>query len=140
VVEVAVLGAGDEGGHLVLVEDEGAGLAFGRRQLVVLEADQWRRPGFAATPARTPEVVVWSYEGCAEPTMRAVLRLIHPQDPEAPAAPYPVPRALQLPRHEQRPMRIRMPSANQARTRAARLTGLWRAQLDRSVYQLATTE
>jgi hypothetical protein len=87
-----------------------------------------------------PEVVVWSYEGCAEPTMRAVLSLVHPQHPEAPAAPYPAPRSVQLPRHEQRPMRIRMPSANQARTRAARLTGLWRAQLDRSVYQLATSE
>jgi len=52
----------------------------------------------------------------------------------------PAPRSSQLPRHEQRPMTIRLPSANQARTRAARLTGLWHAQLDRSVYHLATTE
>ncbi|MGH3772512.1 MAG: hypothetical protein ACRDRW_14145 [Pseudonocardiaceae bacterium] len=38
-VEVSFLGAGDEGGHLEPGEDEGAGLALGRGQLVVLEAD-----------------------------------------------------------------------------------------------------
>ncbi|MEO7196700.1 MAG: hypothetical protein ABIZ05_18080 [Pseudonocardiaceae bacterium] len=39
-VEVSVLGAGDEGRQLVLGEDQGAGLALGRRKFVVLEADQ----------------------------------------------------------------------------------------------------
>ena len=40
VVEVSVFGAGDDGGQLVLGEDEGVGLAVGRGQFVVLEADQ----------------------------------------------------------------------------------------------------
>ena len=99
-----------------------------------------RIPRLGTVNVFEPELVVWSYEGCAEPTMRALLNLVHPEHPVAPAAPYPAPRSLQLPRHEQRPMTIRLPSANQARTRAARLTGLSRGQLDRSVYHLATTE
>ena len=67
-----------------------------------------------------PDVVVWSYEGGAEPTLRALLNLVHPQHRQAPATPYPAPRSLRLPRHEQRPMTIRLPLAGHGRGRAAR--------------------
>jgi hypothetical protein len=73
-----------------------------------------------------PEVVVWAYEGPAECTLRALLDLVHPRHPDAPTAAYPAPRSLQVPRHEQRPMTIRLPSASRAGARAARLTRLWR--------------
>jgi hypothetical protein len=94
----------------------------------------WHRASAARIPKRggltvfEPEVVVWSYEGGAEPTLRALLNLVSPQHPDAPAVAYPAPRSLQLYRHEQRPMTIRLPPAHQARARATRLTGLWRAQ------------
>jgi len=73
-----------------------------------------------------PEVVVWSYEGPAECTLRALLTLVHPQHPDAPTGAYPAPHSLQVPRHEQRPMTIRLPSASRAGVRAARLATLWR--------------
>lgn len=41
-----------------------------------------------------PEVAVWSYEGPAEPALRALLNLVHPQHPDAPATAYPAPRSL----------------------------------------------
>jgi hypothetical protein len=68
-----------------------------------------------------PEVVVWSYEGPAEHTVRALLNLVHPQHPDAPIEIYPAPRTLLLPRHEQRPMTIRLPSASRIGARGARL-------------------
>ena len=68
-----------------------------------------------------PEVVVWAYEGPAEHTLQALLNLVHPQHPDAPQVEYPAPRFLHVPRHEQRPMTIRFPSAVQAGVRAARL-------------------
>lgn len=70
-----------------------------------------------------PEVVVWAYEGPAEHTLRALLNLVHPQHPDAPTASYPAPPSLHIPRHEQRPMRIRPPSARHVGVRAARLAG-----------------
>ena len=71
-----------------------------------------------------PEVVVWAYEGPAECTLRALLNLVHPQHPDAPTGVYPAPRSLQVPRHEQRPMTIRLPSASRTGARATRLTVL----------------
>lgn len=71
-----------------------------------------------------PEVVVWAYEGPAESALRALLNLVHPQHPDAPAVVYPAPRSLHIPRSEQRPMTIRLPSADRAGVRAARLAGL----------------
>jgi hypothetical protein len=68
-----------------------------------------------------PEVVVWAYEGPAECTLRVLLNLVHPQHPDAPTGVFPAPRALQVPRHEQRPMTIRLPPASRAGVRAARL-------------------
>lgn len=68
-----------------------------------------------------PEVVVWSYEGSAERTLRALLNLVHPQHPDAPATTYPAPRSLYIPQAEQRPMTIRPPSPARAGVRAIRL-------------------
>jgi hypothetical protein len=85
-----------------------------------------------------PELVVWSYEGPAEPTLRALLALIHPSHPHAPRTCYPAPRALHVPRHQQRPMRIRVPAPNWAGARAARLARVWGVEPDRSVSHLAT--
>ncbi len=68
-----------------------------------------------------PEVAVWSYEGPAEWTLRALLDLVHPTHPDAPTATYPAPRALHIPRAEQRPMTIRPSSPGRAGARATRL-------------------
>lgn len=40
-----------------------------------------------------PEIVVWAYECPAEPALRALLNLVHPQHPDAPAIVYPAPRS-----------------------------------------------
>lgn len=69
-----------------------------------------------------PEVVVWAYEGPAQHALRALLDLVHPAHPDAPVAPYPAPLSLHIPRDRQRPMTIRLPSPDRARTRAERLT------------------
>jgi len=68
-----------------------------------------------------PEVVVWAYEGHAESALRALLNLVHPQHPDAPAVVYPAPRSLRVPRNEQRPMTIRLPSPARVEVRAGRL-------------------
>lgn len=72
-----------------------------------------------------PEVVVWAYEGPAACTLRALLNLVPPQHPDAPTAAYPAPPSLHIPRPEQRPMTIRLPSPGRAGVRAVRLTRLW---------------
>lgn len=60
-------------------------------------------------------------EGPAEHTVRALLNLVHPQHPDAPNLVYPASPSLQVPRHEQRPMSMRLPPASQVGARAARL-------------------
>lgn len=89
-----------------------------------------RLPKLGRVDVFAPEVVVWAYEGPAECTLRALLTLVHPQHPDAPTEVYPAPHSLQVPRHEQRPMTIRLPSASRAGVRAARLAGLWRSPPD----------
>lgn len=74
-----------------------------------------------------PDVVVWAYEGPAECTLRALLNLVHPQHPDAPTGTYPAPCSLRVPRHEQRPTTIRLPTAGRAGVRAIRLASLWRS-------------
>ncbi|MGH3887174.1 MAG: hypothetical protein ACRDSZ_11525 [Pseudonocardiaceae bacterium] len=69
-----------------------------------------------------PEAVVWAYEGSAQRALRALLDLVHPQHPDAPATAYPAPPALRIPRAEQRPMTIRLPSPGRVGTGAARLS------------------
>ncbi|MGH3936408.1 MAG: hypothetical protein ACRDS1_15760 [Pseudonocardiaceae bacterium] len=83
-----------------------------------------RMPKLGRVDVFAPEVVVWAYEGPAECTLRALLTLVHPQHPDAPTGVYPAPRSLLVPRHEQRPMSIRLPSASRTGARAARLAGL----------------
>jgi hypothetical protein len=82
-----------------------------------------RVPKLGRVDVFAPEVVVWAYEGPAECTVRALLNLVHPQHPDAPTGVYPAPRSLQVPRHEQRPMTIRPPSASRVGERAAWLAG-----------------
>jgi hypothetical protein len=68
-----------------------------------------------------PEVVVWAHEGPPQCALRALLNLLPPQHPQAPTHAHPAPPSLRIPRAEQRPMTIRLPSPGRARTRAARL-------------------
>lgn len=68
-----------------------------------------------------PGVVVWAYEGPPQCALPALLNLVHPQHPDAPVGAYPAPASLHVPRVEQRPMTIRLPSPDQAGIRAARL-------------------
>jgi hypothetical protein len=68
-----------------------------------------------------PEIVVWAYEGPAEPALRALLNLVHPQHPDAPTTGFPAPRSLHVPQHEQRPLTIRPAAPDRAGSRAIRL-------------------
>jgi hypothetical protein len=69
-----------------------------------------------------PEVVVWAYQGPPQQALRALLNLLHPAHPaHAPAAGYPAPASLHIPRAQQRPMTIHLPSPHRAAVRAARL-------------------
>jgi hypothetical protein len=67
----------------------------------------------------TLEVVVWAHEGPPQWALRALLDLIHPKHPNAPA--HPAPPSLHIPRAEQRPMTIQLPPPGRAGSRAARL-------------------
>ncbi|MGH3842071.1 MAG: hypothetical protein ACRDS0_11595 [Pseudonocardiaceae bacterium] len=69
-----------------------------------------------------PEVVVWAYEGPPQQAVRALLDLVHPAHPDAPTRSYPAPPSLRVPRTEQRPMTIQLPSPSRAGRRATRLT------------------
>jgi hypothetical protein len=82
-----------------------------------------------------PEVVVWAYEGLPQQALRALLDLVHPAHPDAPIAEYPAPASLHVPRSQQRPMTIRLPSPSQARARADRLATAMRG--DRAVSAVA---
>jgi hypothetical protein len=68
-----------------------------------------------------PEVVVWAYEGPPQCALRALLDLVHPNHPAAPASAYPAPPSLRISRAEQRPTTIRLPAPRQAGMRASRL-------------------
>ncbi|MGH3782218.1 MAG: hypothetical protein ACRDRO_16765, partial [Pseudonocardiaceae bacterium] len=76
----------------------------------------------------TPETVVWAYEGPPQRALRALLNLVHPQHPHAPASTYPAPPSLHIPRAEQRPMTIRLPPPGRAGIRAARLAAAMTAE------------
>ncbi|MGH3999773.1 MAG: hypothetical protein ACRDTJ_20200 [Pseudonocardiaceae bacterium] len=68
-----------------------------------------------------PEVVMWSYEGPPQQALRALLDLVHPAHPDAPSTEYPAPPSLHIPRAEQRPMTIRLPSPDRAGARDIRI-------------------
>lgn len=76
----------------------------------------------------TPEAVVWAYEGPPQRALRALLDLVHPQHPHAPASAYPAPPSLHIPRAEQHPMTIRLPPPGRAGIRADRLTAAMTAE------------
>jgi len=50
-----------------------------------------------------------------------LLDLVHPHHPDAPTVAHPAPRSLHVPRSEQRPLTIRLPSPGRAGTRSTRL-------------------
>ena len=81
-----------------------------------------RVPTGAGADVFAPEVVVWAYQGHAEWALRALLDLVHPRHPDAPTVAHPAPRSLHVPRTEQRPLTIRLPSPGRAGMRATRLT------------------
>ncbi|MGH3900919.1 MAG: hypothetical protein ACRDTA_22280 [Pseudonocardiaceae bacterium] len=68
-----------------------------------------------------PEVVVWAHEAPPQRALRVLLDLVHPQHPYAPVRAYPAPPSLRIPRAEQRPMKIKLPSPDRAGMRATRL-------------------
>jgi hypothetical protein len=80
-----------------------------------------RVPIRGAVDIFAPKVVVWAYEGSPQRALRAVLELVHPAHPDAPTTEYPAPAGLHVPRARQRPMTVRLPSADLARARENRL-------------------
>ncbi len=80
-----------------------------------------RVPKGAGIDVFAPEVVVWAYQGGAEWALRALLDLVHLRHPDAPIVAHPAPRSLHVPRCEQRPLIIRLPSPGRAGMRATRL-------------------
>ncbi|MGH3994995.1 MAG: hypothetical protein ACRDSN_21335 [Pseudonocardiaceae bacterium] len=81
-----------------------------------------RVPKGAGVDVLVPEVVVWAYQGHAEWALWTLLDLVHPRHPEAPTVAHLAPRSLHVPRSEQRPLTIRLPSPARAGMRATRLT------------------
>jgi hypothetical protein len=81
-----------------------------------------RVPTRGAVDIFAPEVVVWAYQGPPQYALRALLDLVHPAHPDAPTAEYPAPPSLHIPRAQQRPMTIRLPSPGRAGVRATRLS------------------
>ncbi|MGH3540331.1 MAG: hypothetical protein ACRDQJ_18895 [Pseudonocardiaceae bacterium] len=79
------------------------------------------RPAGGRVDVFDPQRVVWAYEGPAEPTLRALLTLVHPAHPSAPTSAVAAPPALRVPREDQRPVRIRMPEPERRNARATRL-------------------
>ncbi|MGH3784221.1 MAG: hypothetical protein ACRDRO_27280 [Pseudonocardiaceae bacterium] len=71
-----------------------------------------------------PQTVVWAYEGLPQYAVPALLDLVHPAHPDAPTAAYPAPSGLHIPRTQQRPMTIQLPSPGRAGVRAERLATL----------------
>ncbi|MGH3824916.1 MAG: hypothetical protein ACRDRA_19080 [Pseudonocardiaceae bacterium] len=74
-----------------------------------------------------PDVVVWAYEAAPDRAVRALLDLVHPDHADAPTLGYPAPARLRVPRAQQRPMTIQLPSPGRADARAARLAAAMRA-------------
>ncbi|HET9256382.1 MAG TPA: hypothetical protein VFO16_14445 [Pseudonocardiaceae bacterium] len=69
-----------------------------------------RAPRRRAADVFAPEAVVWAYEGPPQHALRALPGLVHPMHPDAPVTEYPAPPGLRVPRAEQRPMTIQLPT------------------------------
>lgn len=78
-------------------------------------------PGVGPVDVFGPEVVVWAYEGRAEPALWALLDLVHPAHPDAPAVEFAAPPGLRVPPGEQRPLTIRPCPPHRQGSRAGRL-------------------
>ncbi|MGH4021001.1 MAG: hypothetical protein ACRDT0_17605, partial [Pseudonocardiaceae bacterium] len=93
--------------------------------VVTLRGADWttaaRVPKQGKVDIFAPERVVWAYQGHAQPTLQALLNLVHPDHPDAPTDTFPAPQSLYIPRPEQRPLLIRPPSPHKATARATRL-------------------
>lgn len=76
-----------------------------------------------------PDSVLWSWEGPAQLALRAMLDLVHPRHPDAPATVVAAPRSLLIPRDRQRPTRIKLPTPEQATVRERRLAAALPAEL-----------
>jgi hypothetical protein len=68
-----------------------------------------------------PGSVVWAYGNEAEPTLRALLDLKHPDHPDHPVAATTPPRLMIVPAHLQRPLTFKAPESWKAENRARRL-------------------
>lgn len=100
----------------------------------LLTVQDFKRVITARVPARglqvdifDPGIVVWAYEGPPQDAVRALLQLVHPAHPDAPTLGYPAPADLRIPRVQQRPMTIKLPSPDRAGVRADRLAAAMRA-------------
>ncbi|SDU62844.1 hypothetical protein SAMN05216266_1457 [Amycolatopsis marina] len=77
-----------------------------------------REPGFDVFG---PRKVVWAYGNEAEPTLRALLNLTHPDHPDHPTCPHEPPRLMIVPAHLQRPMTFKAPDSWKVQNRVQRL-------------------
>jgi hypothetical protein len=84
----------------------------------VTAARALRQPGFDVF---NPGSVAWAYGNEAEPTLRALLNLKHPDHPDHPTATTEPPRFMVVPAHLQRPMTFKAPESWRAENRARRL-------------------
>ena len=71
---------------------------------------------------KLPTTALWAWVGPMDIAVWALLDLPHPECPGAPAAEIQAPASLSVPRDQQRPMYIRVPDEEKARTRAVRLS------------------
>lgn len=70
-------------------------------------AAAYRTPTDGRTDVLRPDLVCWSYEGCALWTMRAVRTIYPPTHPHAPFRLYPAPASGRIPDSPGRPLMIR---------------------------------
>lgn len=68
-----------------------------------------------------PGAVVWAYGTDAEPTIRALLTLTHPDHPDHPTRPFAPPRLMTVPAARQRPLTVKAPEPWKAGNRTRRL-------------------
>lgn len=86
----------------------------------------------AADVLNPPQTAVWAWVGEPELTIWALLRLAHPEHPDAPAEVVATPAALRVPPELRQPTNIRRPPAGKAGVRADRLS---RGREDKDISQ-----
>lgn len=68
-----------------------------------------------------PPSVVWAFGSDAEPTLRALLNLLHPDHPDHPDQPFATPQVMLVPEDVQRPVRLKPPEPGKVGRRERRL-------------------